>query len=221
MEAYKECKDMYLNKLLEDKHKEIKELEARIASKREVIGLEIIRYKNKNKELQDENKALKDKLKELEKENARLSSKSVKDSEIIEDLTSKVRESNDIVEDLKEECSALLEISISKEDYISLEDKINYINQYKLGIFGGLSSIKSLANKLNNLTFYNSRNQDISSIASLDAIFVNYEFFNHSFTKKINIAINKYGIKRGYISGTNDNLIIDAIYSQLIRINNK
>ena len=73
---------------------------------------------------------------------------------------------------------------------------------------------------ISNILFYNSKNQDISSIANLDAIFISYEFFNHSFTKKINQAIKKYGTKRGYISGTNEELIINAIYQELKRFKN-
>lgn len=129
-----------------------------------------------------------------------------------------MKESSETIESLKEECSALLEASLTIESEISLEDKINYINQYKIGIFGGLSNIKNLSNKLSNVYFYSSQNQDISSIANLDAIFISYEFFNHAFTKKINSVLKKYDIKRGYISGTNDELIIDAIYSELTKL---
>ena len=218
VQAYKECKDMYLNKLLEDKHKEIAELEAQIQAKKEASDIEIARYKKKNKELQDENTLLKKRLKELEKENARLVGKTDKDSETIKELSSKIKESSETIESLKEECSALLEASLTIESEISLEDKINYINQYKIGIFGGLSNIKNLSNKLSNVYFYSSQNQDISSIANLDAIFISYEFFNHAFTKKINSVLKKYDIKRGYISGTNDELIIDAIYSELTKL---
>ena len=100
---------MYLNKLLEDKHKEIAELEAQIQAKKEASDIEIARYKKKNKELQDENTLLKKRLKELEKENARLVGKTDKDSETIKALSSKMKESSETIESLKEECSALLD----------------------------------------------------------------------------------------------------------------
>ena len=62
---------------------------------------------------------------------------------------------------------------------------VDYINDFKIGIFGGMSNITKLSNKLNNITYYNSQNQDISSINNLDIIFINTDFINHAFTNKI------------------------------------
>lgn len=218
VELYKECKDMYLNNLIEEKYKEALELENEIKIRKDEYKTELSKHKKEIKESRNEIELLKKRIKELEKENSKLVSKNIKDTEKINDLEKEISEYNMTIEELKEECSSLSETALTVDNSISIEDKIEYINQYKIGIFGGMSNIKTLSSKLNNISFYTSQNQDISSISNLDAIFVSYEFFNHAFTKKLNSVIKKYDIPRSYISGTNNDLVINNIYWELIKI---
>lgn len=218
IELYKECKDMYLNNLLEEKYKEALKVEEEIKNKKNKYETKISNYKTKLNEMKKENEILKKKLNELEKENKKLVADTTKQNVSIIDFENKVKRCNEIIEELKIQCN---ELSSAKQidDNITLEDKIKYINQYKIGIFGGMNNIKNLSDTLTNVYFYNSKNQDISSIASLDAIFISYEFINHAFTNKINSTISKLNIPKRYISGTNLNLIIDCIYYELLKIN--
>lgn len=219
---YKKCKDMYLNKLLEDKHKEAIELEKEINLKREKYESKLEEYKSKINEVNNENKELKRRIKELERENAKLSGEASKTVEKIDSLNELNTELKSTIEELKHQCENLSEIAFTttSED-ISTEDKIEYINKFKIGIFGGMSNIKSLSGNLKNTAFYNSKNQDISSVLGLDMIFISYEFFNHAFSKKVKSVIENSDIPLRYISGTNNNLIIDTIYQELVNYEDK
>lgn len=214
---YKECKDIYLNKASEDKYKELKSMEESLAKEKEKFDNKVFENKRIIKENKREIDELKKKLKELEQENKRLSTNTLKDKDTIKSLKQDLSNSKGIINELQDHLNNIEKIALTKED-IMLDDKIEYINQHKVGIFGGMTSIKTLSNKLENVVYYNSQNQDISSINGLDIVFINSDFITHAFTNKIKSVSAKLNIPMKYISGTNDELIIETIYAELNRL---
>ena len=214
---YKECKDIYLNKVSEDKYKELKSMEESLTKEKEKFNAKVFETKLTIKENKKEIEELKKKLKELERENKKLSSNAIKDKDTIKSLKQDLNSSKGIITELQDHLRNIENIALTKEE-INLDDKIEYINEYKIGIFGGMTSIKTLSNKLENIVYYNSQNQDISSINTLDMVFVNSDFINHAFTNKIKSVSSKLDVPMKYISGTNDDLIIETIYTELNRL---
>lgn len=211
---YMKSKDWYLNKSVENKFDELDKLEKDLIEKQDKLNEEIKRFEKRNKQKELENKELKNKIKCIEIENKILNSKLNK----LEDINNEVKDKLSILLEenykLKVECKRLRKIHITEN--VSNEEKIKYINNFKIGIFGGMSSIKCLADIVENVRFYESQNQDISSIQNLDYIFVNTDFFSHSFGEKLKRSLEKYQVDVNYISGTNINLIIEKIYRNML-----
>lgn len=211
---YKDCKDDFLNKKAETKYMELKEKESKLLREKEKFDIKV----RKNKQTIDENKLelkeLKKKLKELEKENNQLRADSLKKTETIKELKQSNRQSNNIISKLQEYIDTLDNMDATNND-LSLNEKVDYINEFNIGIFGGMNNIKYLSDKLENITYYTSKNQDISSIENLDMIFINTDFIAHAFTYKIKSISEKTNIPIRYISGTNADKIINKIYIEL------
>lgn len=216
---YKDCKDFYLDKEKEEKFTELKKIEEDINKQKESFEGKVFDYKRTLKENNKEINELKRKLKNMEKENNKLTAINSKLNEEIKDLNDKNKDNNIIINNLNTEIEKIKELSQEKEVIVSFNDKINYINKFEIGIFGGMNNIKSISDVLINTSFYDSQNQDISSISNLDMIFINSDFFSHSFSEKIKSVNSKYNVPIRYISGTNFELIIEEIYNQLKILN--
>lgn len=213
---YKDCKDFYLDKEKEDRYIELKSMEENLNKEKEKFKekelINKITIRENNKEIAE----LKKRLKELEKENAKLSADNIKLKDNINKLEANNKSQNETIESITKELVSIKETALTNDNNeVSMEDKINYINNYHIGVFGGMTNIKQLSSILNNVTYYDSQNEDISSIKNLDMIFINRSFFSHSFTEKIKSVNEKYDIPMKYISGTNMDLIIDYIYTGL------
>ena len=213
---YKVSKEFYLNKEAEDKYIELKSLEKKLSE--EQIKITALKKEQKSiiSEKDAEIKELKRKLKELEKDNAK------KDAEII-----KLKDENKSLQESKKDLTSKVEvlnnliIERDREEVTSesKEEKLNFINEYKIGIFGGRNSIKGLSEDLTNVYFYDNQNQDISSLNHLDIVFINTDFISHAFTNKIKSVTNKYQVPMKYLAGTNNDLMIDVIYKELKKLN--
>lgn len=152
-------------------------------------------YESKIKQLETEVKTLKSTIKDYED----------KDS-IIEDLNNKLEDANRILEsktniigNLTEEVQSLNEKLSSfysdevfeeeiKEDEISIEGKIEFLNDFKILLLGGKSN---LINKLEDLGITNmiqetNQNKFQNTVASVDFIVLNTDFISHKlvFTAK-------------------------------------
>ena len=215
---YKECKDIYLNKTAEDKYLELKEMEENLNKEKEKFKEKVSETNKAINNNKAEIKELKRKLKELEKENNKLSANAIRDKETIKRLQQDNNNANTMINELQEHIDSINSDIDIKDTSITLEDKIDYINKFNIGIFGGMTNIKSLSDKLTNVVYYNSKNQDISSINSSDAVFINTDFINHAFTNKIKSVSSKLEVPMRYISGTNNERIIDMIYKELYKI---
>lgn len=214
-ELYKEAKYLYLNKSKEEKYKDLKSLESKILknekdfnNKKEKLELklsekdkEIIKLKELLKEKEKENRILKN---ELIKKETEINDKNISNKELLKENNMLV----DIMSSLKN----------NKKIEISLEDKIDYINNFNISLFGGHKSIDNLLEILNNITLYKELNRDITSIKNSDVVFVMTDFFSHAFSKKISVLTNKFNIPVRGIRGTNVYSIIEDIYKNLNNI---
>lgn len=157
--------------------------------------LEIKKLKEELKLAKEEQKKLKAEKKSLEKDNIELNDELSKINSV------KVQEEMDTIE---------------LNTGITLEEAINNLKDKKIAIFGGANNIKTIKESLPNVQLFNDLNRDISSIRTADLIVINSDFFSHSFTKKLNSAINKYNLDYKYICGTNIKKIILALNSYII-----
>lgn len=212
---YKDCKDIYLNQASEDKYKELKDMENDLIKQKEKFDEKEFKIKKQLKENKSEIDELKRRIKELEKANSKLESDNRKKDETINSLTLENGYLKENITELSNELDTIEDNVVNTCD-ISLEDKIDYINKYKIGIFGGFSNINKLSNTLINVEYYNEINQDISSINNLDMIFINRSFMNHAFTYKVKSFVLKNNLKLSYLSGTNETNLINLIYQNLI-----
>lgn len=220
LELYKQCKDIYLNKSAEERYKDLLKIERETLENKQILEYKEEEYKKSLSSKNIEIKELKAKLKVLEKHNNIVESESKKLKEENSKLLDKEKQLNVSVEELQ---AALKKANETIEQYeqnankVTFEEKCEFLNNYNIGIFGGMSTIKTLQEYINNILFYESQNQDISSIQNMDIIFINSDFISHAFTNKISSSIKKYNIPMGYISGTNIDKIIERMYSELIK----
>lgn len=214
-ELYKEAKVLYLNKSKEEKYKDLRALECRIFENEQKFNKRKESLENKLIDKDNEISKLKELLKQKEKETRELKSEIIKkDTEI-----SKLENSN---KDLLEENNMLVDMVSSlenvEENSISLEDRINYINQFKISLFGGHKNIDNLLEVLSNLSLYKEINRDITSIKNSDVVFVMTDFFNHAFSKKVSSITNKFSIPVRGLRGTNIDSLIYDIYENIKNI---
>ena len=211
---YNDAKELYLKKSKEEKYRDLRALEEKVNKEKEELDKKIEKSKDVVNIKDYKLKQLEAELKLLRKENVKLTADNTK-------LVTETKKQLMEIEELNKDKAILLEVinSIESndegEEEVSLEEMIEYINKYKVGIFGGKKNIKNLGEAIDNVNFYENMTQDISSIKNLDMVFINSSFFNHAFTNKVIANKEKFKIPFGYISGTNINKIIKTIYMNL------
>lgn len=213
-EMYTKAKNLYLNKSKEDKYCYLKKFEKDLEKYKEELNL---KEKSLSDDIEKKNKRiqeLEEKNKLLSKENSILRSDNIKTRDM---LQNKENENKSINEEKDMLLSVIKQFEMlnSADKEASLDEMIDYINRFNIGLFGGIDNTEKLTSKLKNIRFYKTMTRDISSIKNLDMIFINTDFFSHSFGKKTKSNKNKYNVPSGYIGGTNENFIIKQIYSLL------
>lgn len=213
IELYNQAKEVYLEKSKEEKYKDLEQFESILLLKEENLKSEHNKYIQKSNRDAAKIKELENELKKIRKENSQLVANNQKNKEI---CVTYENENKDLKQDRETLLVAVnqLEKLIHEEPKVSIEEMVEEINKYKIGVFGGMKSIEGLSKFLTNVTYYKNNTQDISSIKNLDYIFLNSDFFNHGFTNKImsqNSGKNQTNF--GYIGGTNIPLIITQIYN--------
>ena len=110
----------------------------------------------------------------------------------------------------------VLESNKTYEIEISLEEKLELLNNKKIAIIGGnINSFKQLKNYLTNVTAYYNSTDDLSGLENYDAIFINHEWISHSLFDKVWTLRNKIDVPVLFISGTNAKQIIGQMYNGL------
>lgn len=213
-EMYKKSKNLYLNKSKEDKYCYLKKFEMDLERYETELN---IKEKSLIEKIEKQNKIIQ----ELEADNKKL----IKDNSIIKSdnikakimLQDKEEENKNINEQRELMLSVVKQFELvnSVDKEISMDEMVDYINKFNIGLFGGLDNSEKLINKFKNIKIYKTMTRDLSSIKNLDMIFINTDFFSHSFGKKTKSNTNKYNIPSRYIGGTNENFIIKQIYSLL------
>lgn len=215
-EAYHHSKNLYLNTSSEERYNQLikyentlKKIESDVQLKEEKFNNKVVSYEEEVTTLKNEWKKFKKENIKLAADNNRLQDDNAKLKEELEKLKAdynKMKANNDVLVHKLEEKT--------KKPLLKIEDKCNLINKYKIGVFGGKKGIEGLSAYLNNLTFYSELNKDISSLNNLDIIFINTDYFNHAFSKKVK-AFNKTETPIGFVNGTNIELILDTIYQEI------
>lgn len=213
VELYNEAKELYLNKSKEEKYTNLKKYEEKLIEDKQILKDKELKYKKELQDKDEEANELKRKIKDLEKDINKTLGIELRINKVIE-------EKDNEINSLKEENTLLIKTitelnNLKVVSNVEPEEMAEYINNFKIGIFGGKKSIKGLSEILKNVTYYEALTQDITSIKNLDYIFINTDFFNHAFSKKVISYKNKFNTPFGYIGGTNKNLILNQMYKYL------
>lgn len=167
-------------------------------------------------------------LKQIELLEKELNAKNNKISELESELSialnknKKLEQELFLVEDNSKEVLSLREAiySMETEDYIeasvSINDKIKFINEFKISVFGGTESwIKSHKDILSEVKFIrdDSKNIDISFVKNMDFVFINVKNLSHSFYYKIINTVKKNNAKLFYINESNKDILIDRMFN--------
>lgn len=212
---YKDVKSITLNKNAEREYKKNKEYKNYIEKEKEIFKNEKYTLNRTLKDKNDRIQELELKLRQIEKINNKLVADNNRKRIEIDEIT---KENEELNYENKEIFKMLDEINKSTiyEESTNYENVIKELNKYKIGIFGGLESIKELGKILTDVTFFKKETEDISSIKKFDYIFINSDFFNHAFSKKVYSMKKKYNLNLGYIHQTNIKKIVEEMYNQTI-----
>lgn len=195
VQHYQRIKEDYLDVKAEKQYLELQTLDATL--KEEHHKLE--KLKNEQEQMfkaqQDELEQLRKKVKTLEVENKKLQTTLEKEEVQVQSLETQQRSFN--------------------QSTLSLDEKVSFLNDYRIGIFGGRKNIRELSALIKNITLYDALNEDLSSIQGLDMVFMNTDYINHAFTSKIRSVSEKLKVPTRYITGVNRELLIESMYEEL------
>lgn len=210
---YKEIKYLYLNKSEENKYKDLIELENKIKSERLRIQTIEDEYHSELTSKDNEIKRLQEQIKALNAENRELHSLNEKSQRTIVQLkeesdikTEKIDILNEIIND----------VTPYKDQTVSTDDMIDFIKGFKIAMFGGHNTTRNkIQSSIPNILLFDNKNSDITSVKDCDYVFINADWFSHSFNFKITSFCRKNNINYKYIGGTNYEIAINSIYQTL------
>lgn len=214
VQHYQRIKEDYLGIRAEKQYLELQTLDASL--KEEYRKFEELKSEQEEafNAQQRELEQLRQKVKALEVENKKMQVAQEKAESYIKSLEAEAGEVNESFNNLK---TQLVETQqrLSNQSTLSLDEKVAFLNRYRIGMFGGRQNIRELSNTLENINFYDALNEDLSSIQGLDVVFMNTDYINHAFTSKIRSMSEKLGVPTRYITGVNRELLIGAMYEEL------
>lgn len=205
---YFQAKDFTLNIDRDREYRRFLELKGNQESKEKEYENEIERLKKelslKDKEIEN----LKSENISLEKSNRLLNQK----IESIEDNTKEVIALREAIYSLESE-----DIN---ESSITIEEKLEFINNRKIVVFGGSDSwVNNIKDILPNVKFITDelKNLDISFLKNIDFVFINVKSLSHSFYYKIMSVVRKNNVNLFYIDNSNKEMVVDRMYSLLLK----
>ena len=215
-DQYKSTKELYLNTSKEEKYQSILEQEALLHESRAEFLRKESNLAEQLRKIEEENKKLKAQLQEQNQCIMKKERECNQQAQEIEELKEKLEDVKKLNVDLMEIKSYVAEKDL--KNLPSTQEMIQYLNQYKLIIFGGYDSTNlQLQTTLTDISVINHTvNMDISKAKNVDFIFVNTGWFSHPLYEQVTKLCKLNNKKFYYISGTNFELIIKQMYTIMI-----